>query len=195
MNLGLDIDGVLTDIEDFQLRFGVPFFKKHFNKVPVNEKGFDIRQIFDASEEEYRKFWSKYLLQYAITWPARDKVSEYTDWAYANGHKVYIITARVFAAREDFMGKLMRFMVKRWLKKYGVRYENIVFCEEEKEEYIRKYNIRYMVEDNPKNIQALKEITGVICMNAGYNEHISDKSVVRCFDFTQVLNYVKNQAD
>lgn len=194
MNLGLDIDGVLTNIEEFQLRYGGAYFRKHFKKEIVNPKGTDIKQIFDATDEEYRAFWSKYLFPYAIFRPARAKVSAYTDWAYANGHKVYIITARVFATKNNFMGKLMRFIVRCWLKKYKVRYEEIIFCEDEKVEPVRKYQICYMVEDNPKNIEDLKDITKVICMDAGYNEHITDESVVHCKDFEQILEYMKAES-
>ena len=39
MNIGLDIDGCLTDIETFHLKYGVPFFEKKFNKSVVNEYG------------------------------------------------------------------------------------------------------------------------------------------------------------
>ena len=39
MNIGLDIDGCLTDIENFHLKYGVPFFEKKFNKSIANEYG------------------------------------------------------------------------------------------------------------------------------------------------------------
>lgn len=49
MNIGLDIDGCLTDIEKFHLKYGVPFFEKKFNKSIVNEYGKSIRQLFDCT--------------------------------------------------------------------------------------------------------------------------------------------------
>ena len=68
MNFGLDIDGVLTDIESYQLNKGIPFFKKVYNKEIVNEYGKNIQQIFDCTKEEEHKFWAKYLFRYVIDW-------------------------------------------------------------------------------------------------------------------------------
>lgn len=192
MNLGLDIDGVLTNIEEYQFRFGIPFFKEYFNKGVVNEAGIGIKEVFDATEEEYKKFWSKYLFKYARKCPPREDAAKYTQWAYENGHRIYIITARVFATEDSFLGKLMRFTVKRWLKKHKIRYDDIVFCVEDKTEAIKKYDIKYMVEDNPDNINGLKEYTNIICMDAKCNQHIADNAVKRCYNFSQVISYMRD---
>lgn len=193
MNLGLDIDGVLTNIEAFHFQYGIPFFRKKFQKEVVNESGKDIKQIFECSEEEYKKFWSKYLFSYVTKWPVREFASDYTKWAYANGHKIYIVTSRVFAANDDFMGKLMRFLVRQWLKKNKICYEKIIFCNEDKTLAIQEYEIRYMVEDDPNNIEVLKHLTEIICMDAKCNAHISDERVKRCYSFNQVLDYMKQR--
>ncbi len=190
MNLGLDIDGVLTNIEAFQFKYGIPFFKKEYNKDVINAHGKDIKQIFDCTEKEEHKFWGRYLFQYAITDPIRESAADYTKWAYQNGHSIYIITSRVFTTQKSVMGYLMRFIVKAWLKKNHVKYEKIIFCDADKTQAIKEYDIQYMVEDDPDNITALKELTHVICMNAKCNEHITDSAVKRCFDFKEIINYV-----
>lgn len=192
MNFGLDIDGVLTDIESYQLNKGIPFFKKVYNKEVVNECGKNIQQIFDCTKKEEHKFWSKYLFRYAIGVKARKNAHEYTKYLYSQGHKVYIITSRVFTTKDTFMGKLMRYIVRNWLKRNKIRYEDIVFCDEDKTDAIQKYNIKYMVEDDPDNIEALKNYTQMICINAKYNQNIDDNEVIRCNDFNEVLSYVKN---
>ena len=63
MNIGLDIDGVLTDIEKFQKAEGQNFFEKDIS----NDKGFTIQEMFNCSEQEEHDFWKKNLLKYAIT--------------------------------------------------------------------------------------------------------------------------------
>ena len=193
MNLGLDIDGVLTNIEAFQFKYGVPFFKKEFNKDVVNECGKDIKQMFDCTEKEEHKFWGKYLFRYAMTDPIREYASDYTKWAYQNGHHIYIITSRVFTTQRSALGALMRIIVKKWLKKNHVKYDKIVFCDADKTKAIKEYEIQYMVEDDPDNIHALKDLTRVICMNAKCNEHIADSTVARCYDFKEVMDLVSNE--
>lgn len=191
MNLGLDIDGVLTNIEAFQFHYGIPFFKKNYNRDIVNECGKNIKQLFDCTEEEERKFWSIYLFPYAIFDKVRAHAADYTKWAYENNHHIYIITSRVFTTKDTFMGKAMRFIVRGWLKRNGIRYDEIVFCDEDKLHAIKKYNICCMVEDDPDNIKALKDYTHVICMDNKCNAHIDDEGVKRCYNFSEVTEYMK----
>lgn len=190
MNLGLDIDGVLTDIEKYQFKYGIPFFKQNYNKDVVNESGKDIKKIFDCTKEEELKFWKKNLVRYAIVESARDNAAEYTKWAYESGHHIYIITSRIFSTKQNFLGKLMRFIVKNWLKRNNIRYDDIFFCDEDKADAIKKYNVEYMVEDDPDNINALKDLTQIICMNAKCNEHITDDKVKRCYNFSEIIDYM-----
>lgn len=45
MRIGIDIDGVLTDFEKWQLEFGSKFFIK-YNKNIVNPDGYDSATVF-----------------------------------------------------------------------------------------------------------------------------------------------------
>ena len=141
MNIGLDIDGCLTDIENFHLKYGVPFFEKKFNKHVVNEYGKSIRQLFDCTSAEEARFWLKHMIKYTIKDPVREGAADFTNWAYENGHKVYIITSRAFSTKENIIGKLARWAVRRWLKKSGIQYEEITFCDEDKLPALKKYNV------------------------------------------------------
>ena len=49
MKIGFDVDGVLTDLENYQLEYG----KKYFGEDKlVNEDGYTIQEIFGCSKEE-----------------------------------------------------------------------------------------------------------------------------------------------
>lgn len=192
MNIGLDIDGCLTDIEKFHFTYGVPFFEKKFHKCIVNENGKSIRQLFDCSKKEEARFWLKHSIKYSIKDPVRDGASEFTKWAYENGHKIYIITSRAMSTKKNVIGKIMRFAVKRWLKKSGIQYDDITFCDEDKLPALKKYNVSYMVEDDPDNIVAMQDITKVICIAAKCNEHLTKEYACRCQCFDEVLKYVQS---
>ena len=60
VRIGIDIDGVLTDIEKWQLEVGSKYFEK-YNKKIVNNKGYEISEIFDVSEELDYKLYLNYL--------------------------------------------------------------------------------------------------------------------------------------
>lgn len=195
MNIGLDIDGCLTDIETFHLKYGVPFFEKKFNKHVVNEYGKSIRQLFNCTKKEEAKFWFTHMIQYTVKDPVREGAAEFTKWAYENGHKIHIITSRAMSTKQNCLGKLARFLVRRWLKKSGIQYEEITFCDEDKLPALKKYNVNYMVEDDPDNIMAMKDITKVICINAKCNAHLINECVCRCDSFEEVLNFMRAECE
>ena len=75
MRIGIDIDGVLTDIEQWQLDTGGKFFSK-FDKSIVNRDGYEITEIFNVSDELDNQFWNKYLYEYVTKEPSRKYASE-----------------------------------------------------------------------------------------------------------------------
>ena len=195
MNIGLDIDGCLTDIEQFHLQYGIPFFEKTFHKKLVHERGKTIQQLFDCTKKEEAKFWLRHMIKYTIKDPVREGAAEFTRWAYENGHKIYIITSRAFSTMENVIGKLARWSVRRWLKKSGIRYENITFCDEDKLPALKKYHVNYMVEDDPDNIIAMHDITKVICINAKCNEHLVNECACRCDSFEEELEFIRSECE
>ena len=50
MNIGIDIDGVLTDIEQWQLDFGSKVVFEKYQKGIIKPEGYDITEIFDVDK-------------------------------------------------------------------------------------------------------------------------------------------------
>lgn len=175
MNVGFDIDGVLTNIGEFQIEEGT----KYFGKKPINENGFTIREMFGCSEEEEYKFWKKNLLKYSIKYPARKNIQDEIRKIRKDGNKVYIITSREFSDKDNMLGKIMRTIVKEWLCSNDIEYDKIVFCGDSKIDAIKDNYISVMVEDNVKNINELEKYTTMICMDCDYNRDINRKSIKR----------------
>ena len=74
MKIGFDVDGVLTDLENYQLEYG----KKYFGEDKlVNEDGYTIQEIFGCSKEEEEKFWIKYIWKYCLKEQIRENVINY----------------------------------------------------------------------------------------------------------------------
>lgn len=50
MNIGIDVDGVLVDVENYQLKYEKKyFFNKHQREIK-NPKGYDICDIVDCTK-------------------------------------------------------------------------------------------------------------------------------------------------
>ena len=169
MKIGIDIDGVLTDFEKWQLDFGSKFFIK-YNKNVVVPDGYDSDTVFNVSKEIDSEFWHEYLYDYAKNEPARKFAGEVIDKLRASSYEIYIITARYLTNRNDDLGKEMRNIVIDWLKNNNINYDKIIFSPEDKFEICRENNISIMIEDKVENINNLSKIIPVICFDAKYNK-------------------------
>ena len=52
MRIGLDVDGVLTDLEGYQLKYGKKYFLKRNPNLKINAAGYDICDIFHCAKKE-----------------------------------------------------------------------------------------------------------------------------------------------
>ena len=59
MNIGIDADGVLTDMSAFYFEYGERFFKRK----PSDTAGYSISEIFGCSEKQEFKFGLKYFIK------------------------------------------------------------------------------------------------------------------------------------
>ena len=190
MNVGIDIDGVLTDIHSFNLKYAPPFFMKKFGREVVDENPYDIRDIFDCPDDEHVSYWKKHLLAYAIFEPARKGARKTVRALKKDGHNIFIISKRVFTSREDFLGKLMRFIVRNWLWRNRICYDEIVFCDNDVPDSKRtaclERQIDVMIDDEPVNIEAIAPIARVICFDTSYNRECEGERIVRVYGWGEV---------
>ena len=195
MNIGIDIDGVLTYIQGFNRRHAPRFFMRKFSRAVADESPYDIREIFACPENEYTAYWKKYLLKYAITEPARKNAKQVVRKLRADGHKIYIISKRVLTCRKDFMGKLMRFIVRNWLWRNRIKYNGIVFCDNDVPDSKRtaclEKRIDVMVDDEGVNIYAIAPIAKVICFDTSYNRGCEGENIYRANDFNDVYELIQ----
>lgn len=194
MKIGIDIDGVLTDFEKWQLDVGSKFFLK-YNKNVVVPDGYDSGVVFNATKEMDSEFWSNYLYDYAQNEPARKFSSEVIDKLRNKGYEIYIITARYLTDKNDDLGNEMRKIVKEWLKSNKINYDKIIFSPEDKLEICKENSIGIMIEDKVENINNISKIIPVICFNAGYNKMCSGKNIFRAYSWYDVYYQITNIID
>ncbi len=192
MRVGIDIDGVLTDVESYQLDFGSKFYLYKYNKTIVNYKGYDTTSIFDGTVKQDNEFWFENIREY-IKQPARKYSDEVIQKLKDEGHEIYIITARSSALEyTDMSTEEMREAVREWLAKYGIHYDKLIFSPEDKVDICLTNNIDLMIEDKPKNIMDISKHIPVICYNAGYNENCCGNNITRCYSWYDIYTKIKN---
>jgi len=197
MNIGIDIDGVLTDIHEFNLRHAPPFFKRKYGREVVDEKPYDIREIFKCPDKEWMAYWRRYLLKYATAEPARKGAKEFTEKLREDGHTVIIITKRVFTAKKSPLGKIMRALVNSWLKRNGIWHFEAVFCVHDDPDIKKKVclerSIEILIDDEPENINSVSQVAKVICFDTSYNSECQGENVFRACDFEEAYAIINKQ--
>lgn len=195
MNIGIDVDGVLTDIGGYQLKYGSRYFKKHGLRI-VDPEGFDIETIFACSHKESSGFWHRYIWKYCLSEPVIPGAAAVLRRLHSEGHRIIIITSRVYTAEKSAMGMLFRTMLLYWLRRNKICYDEIVYCADDSDGSAKfkaciEKNIGIMIDDKPENLSAIADRLQVICYPAAWNRKIIDKRFIRVSGWKEVYKMVR----
>lgn len=196
MRIGIDIDGVLTNIEQFVLDYLTRYCVLNDISFSINGQDvcYDMAHSFRIEKEVENRFWQEVMPFYATSEKARPFAREVIEKLKEEGVEIYIITARMYTNRDDALGRKTRKMVKDWLDANGIFYDQLVFTKgdnESKVSEIIEHNIDLMIEDNPINILEIAKIIPVICYDASYNRNIFLAGVTRCYSFYDIYRRIK----
>ena len=192
MRIGIDIDGVLTDVEKYQLEKGLSFFKG-YNKEIVNPKGYETYEIFDVDSKLDDLFWNKHYKDYSVNSKARKFASDTISKLMNDGYKIYIITARGnwLPTDNSITKEECIDIVIDWLNRNDIKYNEIIFSPEDKLDICLDNKIDIMIEDKVDNINKISKVIPVICFNAGYNEKCSGKNIYRVNSWNEIYDVIK----
>lgn len=189
MRIGIDIDGVLTDIERWQLDYGSKYYYENFGKDIINSKGYDTPEIFGASTLQDKGFWAKYFKDYAMNVEIRAFADEVTRKLKDDGHELYIITAR--GAKSSHSADVMSYeenkmIVEKWLNERKIVYDRLILSEDNKLNVCLDNKIDIMIEDCPNNILNISKKIPVICFDTRYNQECTNDNIIRCYSWYDI---------
>lgn len=193
MRIGIDIDGVLTDVGQFSLDYFSKYLVEHNIPYKVEKQYYEEWKTFCCEKEASDAFWNEYLDYYAKYEKPRNFAREVIRKLKNEGHEIFIITARWLTNEDTKRGMQMRKRVKRWLKKNKVDYDQLIFSKakgESKTQEMLDYKIDVMIEDNPNNIKELSKIVPIICYHTHYNQDCDIPNVTRCYSWYDIYNSI-----
>ena len=189
MRIGVDIDGVLTDLEGFLHDYAIDFYKSKGIEL-LDPKGYDVKGMFGISKDLVYDFWFEYLPKY-FSMPPRVKAAEIIKKLQNEGNYIIIISARGSGKDEDTLGKeYTKFVTDKWLSMHGINADIILYTDGRKLDTCEKYQIDIMIDDMPYNLLEVSSKIKCICYNAVYNEDINNDNIVRCYDWDDIYNKV-----
>jgi uncharacterized HAD superfamily protein len=194
VKIGVDIDGVLTDVEGFGMDYLCKYCVENNLEYTIDEGCYYYPKAFGISQEHNDEFWKKHIEFYSINERARTFSAEVLKKLREDGHEIYIVTARWDANRDDEIGENMRRLVIEWLLKNDIVYDKLIFSKatyERKHQEVIDEKIDLMIEDNPNNINELSELVPVICYDANYNKSCTGERITRCYSWYDIYSKIK----
>lgn len=187
--VGVDADGVLTDMHSFNLRDG----KKYLKKEPVNPDEYYTRDIFNISEKEEFLYGLKGgLNRYCKKEPPMQDSVDVVNNLYKKGVRFHEITARKFATKKNILGKYYRNLFENWLEKHNFSFSSIEYCSEKNSKRdkllaCKKLGVDYMIEDKVDVALYLAQNgVKVLLMDAAYNKKLYHENITRVFNWKEI---------
>lgn len=193
MRIGIDIDGVLTNVGQFSIDYLSKYCVENNIEFDIGDSYYKIAKTFNISNIDESKFWDKYLDFYPKYEKARPFASEVIKKLKDDGYKIYIITARWLTNRKDSVGNKMRETVKNWLAENDITYDELIFTKSDNENKFQEIidnKIDLMIEDSPTNINELANITHVFCYNTDYNKNCNGENITRCYSWYDIYKKI-----
>ena len=192
MKIGIDIDGVLTDLESFFRDYITRYRFLHNIKGEININEYVASDAYSMTDEQNADFFDNYFKDYEDKVKARPFSSEIINKLKEDSNEIYIITNRLKSDQENEEGQRVRNTIIKWLKDNNIYYKDIYFVKGDKTSYCKELNIDLMIEDNPFNIEAISKEIPVICYDAQYNKRCIGKNIIRCYSWYDIYDKISN---
>ena len=189
MNIGIDIDNVLSDFNEVLLNDYKNHDKELRNNGIVNNDVY-IRNMFDWSEEEEALYYKENIERLASLFEPIKDCSKYIKKLRENGHCIYIISGRDNGEYSDPYN-----MTIKWLKKYDIEYDKLIltnaYNHQEKADICIKNNVDIMIDDSINVCLKCSE-SGIksLLFNTEYNKN--EISFTRVNNWEEIFNYINN---
>ena len=197
MRIGIDVDGVLTELNRFTIDYLTKYLVENNIDYKIGKADYEAYAAFGIDQQTEDDFWAEYLDLYARKVRACAFASEVIKKLKEDGHEIYIVTARWLTNRDDEVGENMRNKVKVWLSENDIIYDKLIFTKAKKEkklDEIKEFKIDLMIEDCPKNIEDLSKVVPMICYYAEYNKDFSFENTTRCFSWYDIYRVIKKMS-
>ena len=193
MRIGVDVDGVLTDIERYLWDYGAKYSYECKLETSIDHTEYNTLDMFGWGKEIDTNFWKKIFEHYCTKGLVRPFAAEVLEKLKQEGHEIYIVTAR--CPEEDATEKNIKKsnnMLKKWLKRNKIKYDKLIFTGCDKLGHCIDNKIDIMIEDCPGNLKQLSKQIPMICFHSNYNAKVRGKNIIRCHTWYEVYNRISS---
>lgn len=179
MNLGFDIDGVISDF----VKTFIELVKKRYDLTLKRADIYchDLNLVLGISKEERNELIRETLEEDLVLNPGAQKTIEKL---YSEGDKIFILTARPPDLVE---------VTRAWLKKKNIPYTKLIQLNEG-EKYLAEVNLDLIVEDNLDDAIGLSQkVKNILVYDRPWNQTFNVKGLIkRVFSWNDILKEVQH---
>lgn len=186
MRIGIDIDGVLTNDDEYILDYTSKYCFENNLKCFIDGNLYEYRKL-DWNQDIINNYRSKYFVNYVKNIKPRRFASEIIKKLKQEGNEIIIISARYKTIENGNIGNSnIRKCTIKWLKKNRIQYDKIIFTKPPKVKEIIENKIDLMIEDSPTTIDELAKVVEVLYYNTPYNREIKHENITRVYSWYDV---------
>ena len=191
MNIGVDIDNVISKFDENLLQEYLKHDKKLRNNGIVNPSAKYIRDgMFDWTDEEEKEFYFGNIDDIASRFEIVDEVDKYLKLIKESGHKIYIISGR---NNGEYKNPLE--MTVAWLAKNNIVYDELfltdAFRHTEKAKICKEKQIDIMIDDS---LNVCKECSNIgikaLLFDSEYNRKV--QVFQRVTSWREIFEFINN---
>lgn len=214
MKIIFDIDGTLTDYNNFVKKNAIKYFKNKYKMEIVNPNALEIEDIFDmqnffinkknmTQEEALKevkrvmdKYWiSTKFIKFSLLGKFRKNVSKTINKMISEGNDIEIYSSRAKTCDHNFVGFIARNFTFLQLKLNGLRIRrkkvNFFKNDEEKTNAILQAHPDLVFDDKPEIIEKISNNNiKVICVNGLHNQEVPEEAKkvqrIESFDYETI---------
>ena len=192
MNIGIDIDGVLTDLEKAIIDFGTKMSVEEKWPIKIDVSKYWEVEALEWTQEQADKFWNKYLVEYVVESKPRMFSEEIIEMLKKEENNIYIITARnEYGMPPEYYGKMQE-LTREWLKNQDIKYDKLIFARDsEKLHQCIENNVEIMIEDSPNNIEDISKKIKVIKFDCQYKKQVNGENIITAYSWYHIYDIIK----
>lgn len=188
MNIGIDIDNVISDYDNCFIKECLQHDKTLRNSGIINKNAADILNgMFDWTPEEAASFYRNNAERIAANLTTVTHSKEYIDRLRLDGHKIIIITARDNGDYSDPYN-----LTRTWLSNNHIYYDKFILTKypRDKLEKCIENNIHLMIDDSKTVYQdCIKNNIPALLMDTIGNRDINAR---RVYSWKEIYNFIFN---
>lgn len=195
MNIGIDIDNVISNFNDTLLTEYLLHDKELRNSGIINKNADYIRKgMFDWNENEETNFYKNNIERIAKKLGVVEGAKEYIDKLHDDGHIICIITGRDNGEYTEPYN-----ITKKWLEDNNIYYDDLILTDaydkHAKTKQCLEHNIDIMIDDSVSICSdCIENGITTILMDTPYNRYSNIQRVKSWKEFYRyVLNYKKDK--